>query len=79
MEGIKFYGISEAKPFGIGSIESGVYMLESPGGTSFSMKDSIIGYRLVNSIMPSASPSQSSAPSLSGQPSQNLQRQWLRL
>jgi hypothetical protein len=69
MEGVKFYGINRDWPFGMGTAESGVFMLEGPGGTSFNMKDSLIEYRVIDTIMPSTSPSASQVPSLSTQPS----------
>lgn len=69
MEGVKFYGISEKWPFGMGTSESGIYMLEGPGGVSFNMRDSLIEYRVIDTIMPSMAPSTSFAPTLSQQPS----------
>lgn len=69
MEGVKFYGINRQWPFGMGTTESGVYMLEGPGGTSFNMKDSVIEYRVIDTIMPSTAPSVSQAPTLTAQPS----------
>lgn len=71
MEGVKFYGISRDWPFGMGTLESGVYMLEGPGGTSFNMKDSVIEYRVIDTIMPSTAPSTSQVPTLSNQPSES--------
>jgi hypothetical protein len=69
MEGIKFFGINKQWPFGMGTTESGVYMLEGPGGTSFNMQDSVIEYRVIETIMPSTSPSISQVPTLTTQPS----------
>ena len=69
MEGVKFFGIDTEWPFGRGTAESGVYMLEGPGGTSFNMKDSVIEYRVIDTIMPSTAPSLSNIPTLSTSPS----------
>ena len=45
MEGVKFFGISEARPFGNGTETSGIYLHEGPGGLSYNMKDATIRYR----------------------------------
>jgi hypothetical protein len=71
MEGVKMYGINRDWPFGMGTAESGVYMLEGPGGTSFNMKNSIIEYRVIDTIMPSTAPSTSQEPTLSAAPSES--------
>ncbi|EJK75304.1 hypothetical protein THAOC_02974 [Thalassiosira oceanica] len=64
-EGIKFYGISEHRPFGQ------PYMHEGPGGRSFNMRQGKLWYRQVDTLEPSESPSVSQVPSLSTFPSMN--------
>ena len=44
-EGLKFFGISEERPFGEGTESSGPFNLQGPGGISYNMKDAVIRYR----------------------------------
>lgn len=44
-EGLKFFGITEDKPFGEGTETSGVFDLQGPGGRSYNMKNAIVRYR----------------------------------
>lgn len=69
MEGVKFYGLSSERPFGNGTDDSGVFMHQGPGGTSYNMKDATIRYRAIDTIAPSVSPSISQVPSFSQVPS----------